>query len=271
MAKQDYYEVLGVGRNDSGEDIRKAFRKKAMEFHPDRNKNAGAEEKFKEVNEAYQVLSDTNKRAHYDRYGQAGVDANGGFDRPFEGYDVFGGFGDIFDSFFGDVSGRRATQAQRGADLQEKVRLSFEEAVFGAEREVEITRSERCHRCSGEGSEPGTQVTNCTTCRGTGQARRSQRSIFGQLSQLPPCSLVRGSRQLDTIGGIAEGEGADELHRTNRDLACHGGGVDEHRFAAHVCGTLGAQPDGSLGPGVRRAAPAPRTGPPHHTCHDGGC
>ena len=193
MAKRDYYDILGIGRNDSGEDIRKAFRKKAMEFHPDRNKSTDAEEKFKEINEAYQVLSDTNKKAQYDRYGHAGVGANGGFDRPFEGFDVFGGFGDIFDSFFGDVSGRRATQAQRGGDLQHGVRLSFEEAVFGAEREVEVTRLERCQRCSGDGAEPGTKVTTCTTCRGTGQVRRSQRSIFGQFSQVGPCSTCRGS------------------------------------------------------------------------------
>lgn len=193
MAKQDYYQTLGVARNDSGEEIRKAFRKKAMEFHPDRNKSADAEEKFKEINEAYQVLSDPNKRAHYDRFGQSGVSSNGGFDRPFEGYDVFGGFGDIFDSFFGDVSGRRANQAQRGGDIQERVHLSFEEAVFGAEREVEVTRVERCQQCNGQGNEPGSKINTCTTCRGSGQVRRSQRSIFGQFAQVTACSTCRGS------------------------------------------------------------------------------
>ena len=134
MANRDYYDVLEVPRNGTEEDIRKAFRKKAMEYHPDRNRNADAEEKFKEINEAYQVLSDQTKRAQYDRFGQAGVGANGGFDRPFEGFDVFGGFGDIFDSFFGDASGRRTQQTQRGSDVQHRVLLSFEEAVFGAER-----------------------------------------------------------------------------------------------------------------------------------------
>ena len=193
MAELDYYQVLGVARNDSEEEIRKAFRKKAMEYHPDRNKRADAEEKFKEINEAYQVLSDTQKRAQYDRYGRAGISSNGGADRPFEGFDVFGGFGDIFDSFFGDTAGRRTRQAQRGEDIQRRVNLRFEEAVFGTERKLEITRLERCQRCSGRGNEPGTDLKTCATCRGTGQVRRSQRSIFGQFSQVTPCSSCQGS------------------------------------------------------------------------------
>jgi molecular chaperone DnaJ len=193
MANKDFYEALGVSRSDNEEEIRKGFRKKAMEFHPDRNKSEGAEEKFKEINEAYQVLSDPKKRAQYDRYGRAGVGSNGGQDRPFEGFDVFGGFGDIFDSFFGDVSGRRERQAQRGEDLQQRVVLDFREAVFGTEREVEITRRESCQHCSGAGNEPGTEVSSCTTCRGTGQVRRSQRSIFGQFAQVTPCPACRGS------------------------------------------------------------------------------
>ena len=166
MPPQDYYETLGVARSDSEEDIRRAFRKKAMEYHPDRNKTPGAEDKFKEINEAYQVLSDSKKRAQYDRYGHAGANSNGGFNRPFDGFDVFGGFGDIFDSFFNDVGGVRAKQAQRGDDLQQRVSLSFEEAVFGAERNVEITRLERCKHCTGAGNEPGTEVTTCQSCRG---------------------------------------------------------------------------------------------------------
>lgn len=193
MPAQDYYETLGIARNDSEEDVRKAFRKKAMEYHPDRNKTPGAEDKFKEINEAYQVLSDAKKRAQYDRYGHAGVSSNGGFDRPFDGFDVFGGFGDIFDSFFSDVSGRRTRQAQRGDDLKQSVVLSFEEAVFGAEREVEVTRLERCQHCSGAGHEPGTEISTCRSCRGSGQVRRSQRSIFGQFSQVSPCPSCRGA------------------------------------------------------------------------------
>ena len=193
MPDQDYYSVLGVARNASDEDIRSAFRKKAMEYHPDRNKNADAEEKFKEINEAYQVLSDTKKRQQYDRFGKAGVGTGaqaGG--SPFDGFDVFGGFGDIFDSFFGDASSRAARQPRRGGDLQQQVTLSFEESVFGASREVEINRLEVCHHCSGAGNEPGTSVDTCGDCRGAGQVRRSQRSVFGQFTQVVGCPSCRG-------------------------------------------------------------------------------
>ena len=193
MADQDYYDVLGVARNANEEDIRRAFRRKAMEYHPDRNKNADAEEKFKEINEAYQVLSDTNKRAQYDRFGKAGVGSGaqaGG--NPFDGFDVFGGFGDIFDSFFGDASARGGRQPRRGGDIQQQVTLSFEESVFGAEREVEVSRLERCQHCSGAGSEPGTSVDTCGTCQGRGQVRRSQRSVFGQFTQVVGCPACRG-------------------------------------------------------------------------------
>ncbi len=192
MAKADYYETLGVSRKDSEEEIRKAFRKKAMEYHPDRNKAPHAEEKFKEINEAYQVLTDPKKRSQYDHLGHAGVSGVGGFDRPFDGFDVFGGFGDIFDSFFGDTTGRRANQPQRGADLQQRLVLKFEEAVFGVEKEVEITRIEQCRRCSGAGNEPGSKVNTYSTCRGNGQVRRTQRSLFGQFAQISTCPTCQG-------------------------------------------------------------------------------
>ena len=193
MADQDYYAVLGVARNASDEEIRRAFRRKAMEYHPDRNKNADAEEKFKEINEAYQVLLDAKKRGQYDRFGRAGVGsgAHGG-SSPFDGFDDFGGFGDIFDSFFGNASARAGRQPRRGGDLQQQVTLSFEEAVFGAHREVEINRLEVCHHCSGAGNEPGTSVETCSDCRGAGQVRRSQRSVFGQFTQVVGCPACRG-------------------------------------------------------------------------------
>ena len=192
MAKADYYETLGVSRQDSEEEIRKAFRKKAMQYHPDRNKAPHAEEKFKEINEAYQVLTDPKKRSQYDHLGHAGVSGSGGFDRPFDGFDVFGGFGDIFDSFFGDATGRRANQPQRGGDLQQRLVLKFEEAVFGVEKEVEITRIEQCRRCSGAGNEPGSKINTCSTCRGNGQVRRTQRSLFGQFAQITTCPTCQG-------------------------------------------------------------------------------
>ncbi|CAI8017857.1 Chaperone protein DnaJ [Geodia barretti] len=191
MTKTDYYEVLGVTRQDSEEEIRKAFRRKAMEYHPDRNKEPDAEEKFKEINEAYQVLSDSSKRAQYDRFGHAGADG-GGFDRPFDGFDVFGGFGDIFDSFFGDAGGRRSRAPQRGSDLQQRVNLTFQEAAFGVEREIEVSRVEICHNCSGAGNEPGTPVNTCGTCGGNGQVRRTQRSLFGQFAQVTTCPTCQG-------------------------------------------------------------------------------
>ena len=193
MAKSDYYEVLGVSRSESEENIRKAFRKKAMQYHPDRNKAPDAEDKFKEINEAYQVLTDNRKRAQYDRFGHAGVGANGGNDRPFDGFEGFGGFGDIFDSFFGDSSARRAREPQRGNDLQQRVILTFEEAAFGVEKEIEISRVEPCHHCSGAGNEPGTPVNTCATCKGNGQVRRTQRSLFGQFAQITTCPTCQGS------------------------------------------------------------------------------
>jgi molecular chaperone DnaJ len=191
MAKGDYYDILGVRKGVGEEDIRKAFRKKAMEFHPDRNKSANAEEKFKEINEAYQVLSDSNKRAQYDQFGKSGVSGNGGSGQPFDGFEGFGGFGDIFDSFFGSGSGRRS-RAQRGSDLQHRVVLSFEESVFGAEREIDLTRLEDCGVCSSAGNEPGTPLETCSTCKGNGQVRRAQRSVFGQFTQVITCTSCSG-------------------------------------------------------------------------------
>ena len=228
MAKRDYYDVLGLPRGASEEEIRKAFRKKAMEHHPDRNKNPDAEEKFKEVNEAYQVLMDPQKRVQYDRFGHAGVSApSGGFARDFEGFDIFGGFGDIFDSFFGDFAGRSQQRTvRRGGDIQYSLTLPFEEAVFGTEREVEVTRIERCHVCSGSGSKPGTNPSTCNTCRGMGQVRRSQRSVFGQFSQVIPCPTCKGKGSIiatpcDHCHGVGTGQ------RDRKILVKIPGGVED--------------------------------------------
>ena len=226
MAKKDYYEVLGVSKGASEEAVRKAFRKKAMEFHPDRNKTPQAEAKFKEVNEAYQVLIDPQKRAQYDRFGHAGVGA-GGFGKDFDGFDVFGGFGDIFESFFGDMGGRGQHRgAQRGADVQYGVRLSFEEAVFGTDREADLRRVERCHVCNGSGSKLGTSPKTCGTCRGVGQVRRSQRSVFGQFSQVTSCPTCRGK------GSVVEApcdncQGAGTERRNRKIVVKVPAGVEE--------------------------------------------
>ena len=216
MAKRDYYDVLGVSRAASEEEIKKAFRKLAMEYHPDRNKNPDAEEKFKEVNEAYQILLDPQKRAQYDRFGHAGVTAgSSGFGRDFEGSDVFGGFGDIFDSFFGDFTGRsQQRRPQRGSDIQYAVTVPFEEAVLGTEREVEVTRTERCHQCRGSGSKPGTSPSTCSTCRGMGQVRRSQRSVFGQFSQVTSCPNCMGKGSvINTPCDNCRGAGTERRNR----------------------------------------------------------
>lgn len=192
--KKDYYEILGVPRDASEEEVRKAYRQKALEYHPDRNKSPDAERKFKEINEAYHVLSDAETRAQYDRYGHAGVGAtNGGYSaRDFEGFDIFGGFGDLFDSFFGDVGGRVENRPIRGEDIQTRVTMNFHEVLTGAERELEFERMEQCSRCRATGAEPGHGVETCSTCRGVGQVRRSQRSLFGQFVQVTTCPTCRG-------------------------------------------------------------------------------
>ncbi len=208
----DYYEALGVNRGANDEEIRRAFRRKAMEFHPDRNKTPGAEDKFKEINEAYQVLSDQEKRARYDQFGHAGV--NGGGDRPFDGFDPFGGFGDIFDTFFGG-GGRTANQPRAGEDIAQRITLSFEEAVFGCERDLELNRVEPCRQCSGGGNEPGTPITTCRTCNGAGQVRRAQRSVFGQFAVTAPCSACNGSgRSIETPCSNCRGRGYERRRRT---------------------------------------------------------
>jgi molecular chaperone DnaJ len=194
-SKRDYYQILGVAQGASDEEIKKAFRKLAMEYHPDRNKDVGAVEKFKEVNEAYQVLSDSKKRNSYDTYGHAGVDANGG-GRGFDGFDNFGGFGDIFDAFFGGSTRRSPRAARRGADLQVDITVQFENAVFGAEEHIEIRRKELCGRCHGTRSEPGTSSEACPQCRGSGEVRRSQQGIFGHFTQVTPCTRCRGEGQI---------------------------------------------------------------------------
>ncbi len=192
--KRDYYEVLGVRRDASDEELKKAFRKLALEYHPDRNKKEGAAEKFKEVNEAYQVLTDPGKRASYDRFGHAGVTGNGA--RGFEGYDTFGGFGDLFDAFFGGGSPGSRAGPVRGADISYRLTVSFEESVFGVEKPVEIRRNETCSRCKGDRSEPGAAPATCTSCGGAGQVRRSHQSIFGQFTQVATCGACRGEGKI---------------------------------------------------------------------------
>ena len=194
MASRDYYEILGVSRNATADELKAAFRKLARQYHPDVNKEAGAEEKFKELNEAYAILSDPEKRAAYDRYGKEGLSGMGGmpdfttvdFSDLFE--ELFGGFGG-----FGGSSSRRRNAPRRGADLQQTVVLSFEEAVFGVEKDVEITRDEPCSRCHGSGAEPGTQPAKCATCGGRGEVRQVRQTFLGSMVQVTTCPTCNGS------------------------------------------------------------------------------
>ena len=210
--KRDYYEVLGVQRNASEDEIKKAFRRLARQYHPDVNKEKGAEERFKEIAEAYEVLGDAQKRQTYDRFGHAGVSgAAAGAGSPFEGFG-FGSFSDLFEQIFagaaGAASGTRRAGAQRGADLRYELTISFEEAVKGCQKEIEIPRWETCPTCRGNGAQPGTNTTRCTACQGTGEIRRVQQSIFGQFVNVMVCDRCRGEgRVITTPCDRCQGQG----------------------------------------------------------------
>lgn len=197
--KRDYYEVLGVSRSATAEDVKNAFRSLARKYHPDVNKEPDAEERFKEINEAYGVLSDPEKRAAYDRYGFSGVNTNGMPDFSsmdlsdiLEGLFGMGGFG-------GFSSSRRSRNTpRRGADLSSKLKLSFEEAIFGAEKEIEITRDEKCSTCGGTGAEPGTTPATCQTCKGQGEVRQVHQTFLGSMVQVITCPECQGRGQILT-------------------------------------------------------------------------
>lgn len=200
MAKRDYYEVLGVNREAGDEEIKKAYRKQAVKFHPDKNPgDKAAEEKFKELGEAYEALSDPQKRAAYNQYGhnafdprmRAGRGGGGGFHDPFDIFrEVFGGGagdgGSIFDQFFGGGGRADPTQAQRGNDLRYDLEISFEEAALGCDKEISVTKPDRCEGCEGSGSEAGSKTRTCATCNGRGQVITS-RGIFSIAQTCPQC------------------------------------------------------------------------------------
>ena len=194
MAQRDYYEILNVPRDSSPEDLKSAFRGLARTYHPDVSQEPDAEERFKEINEAYAVLSDAEKRAAYDRYGHAGLNGMGGMP-DFTTID----FSDIFEEFFGFATGGRGRSRnapRRGPDLSYPVKLTFEEAVKGVEKEVEFTRDEKCDVCSGSGVEPGTQPTTCTTCNGRGEVRQTRQTFLGSMVQVTTCSACKGKGEV---------------------------------------------------------------------------
>jgi len=188
--KRDYYEVLGVSRNATDDEVKKAFRRLAKQYHPDANKEQGAEARFIEINEAYEVLSDQQKRAAYDRYGHAATSGNLGG----SGFSDFSNFStDIFEMFFSGAAGtQRRSGPQRGADLRYELTITFEEAVFGCQKEIELPRWESCSTCRGSGAQPGTSKTRCSNCQGSGEIRRVQQSIFGQFVNVTVCDRCRG-------------------------------------------------------------------------------
>ncbi|MER2130814.1 MAG: molecular chaperone DnaJ [Carnobacterium inhibens] len=203
MAKRDLYEVLGVSKSASDDEIKKAYRKLSKKFHPDINKEAGAEEKFKEVAEAYEVLSDANKRAAYDQYGHASTDPNfgaggggfggGGFGGGFGG----GGFEDIFESFFGGGGGRsyNPNAPRQGEDLQYSLNLEFEEAIFGKETTISYNREEECKTCHGDGAKPGTHPVTCSKCHGTGSLNVERNTPLGRVMTRQTCDVCHGTGQ----------------------------------------------------------------------------
>jgi molecular chaperone DnaJ len=212
MSQRDYYEVLGVPRDASKDDLKTAFRRLARQYHPDINKDSRAEETFKEINEAYAVLSDDQKRAAYDRFGFDGLRGVGGMPSNFDFWTTdFPDLSDILGQFFGfggQTSARRRNAPHRGADLQLRVDLSFEEAIFGVEKEISVTRQEVCNNCNGSGAEPGTKPIRCSTCDGKGEVRQVRQTLLGSMVQVTTCPKCRGSGEvISTPCKVCNGQG----------------------------------------------------------------
>ena len=211
---RDYYEILGVSRNADKEELKSSYRRLARKYHPDVNKEAGAEDRFKEISRAYEVLSEPDTRDRYDRFGEAGVSAGAG-GAGFQDFGDAGGFADIFENLFNNFAGgvpggqsqRRRNGPVRGDDLRLDLRLDFREAVFGGEKEIRISHLETCQVCSGSGAKPGTRPRSCSTCTGSGQVRRVTRTPFGSFTQVSACPTCNGTGQMiedkcETCSGV---------------------------------------------------------------------
>ncbi|HEX5456139.1 MAG TPA: molecular chaperone DnaJ [Candidatus Saccharimonadales bacterium] len=224
MAKRDYYEVLGVAKNASDDEIKKAFRRKAVEYHPD--KQGGDEEKFKEINEAYEVLKDSKKRQRYDQFGHAGVGSSAASDggNPFAGFGGFGGqgqninfdfgdlgLGDILGSFFGGDGPSSGSRRARGNDVETAVELEFEEAVFGTEKNLKLKLDDACSHCKGTTVEPGYELKTCDICKGSGQVVRSMQTIFGNIQQQTVCDNCKGTGKVpEKVCSVCRGKGTEK-------------------------------------------------------------
>lgn len=230
MSKRDYYEVLGIKKDASADEIKKAFRKLAVKYHPD--KEGGDEAKFKEANEAYEVLKDSTKRQRYDQFGHAGVggaSSGGGGGNPFGGFQDFGGFngqnihfdfgdgglGDIFGSFFGG-GGQRRSADDMGRDVQTELTLTFEEAVFGVEKTIHIELNDICSHCKGSRGEPGHDIKTCDTCKGSGQVVRQMNTMFGAIQQASICPTCKGRGKIpEKECSVCKGRGVE---RTKKEI-----------------------------------------------------
>ena len=218
MSKRDYYEVLGVSKDASADELKKAFRKAAVKHHPD--KEGGDEAKFKEINEAYEVLKDQQKRQRYDQFGHAGVGgaSSGGGGSPFEGFSNGqgfefnfgdGGLGDIFGQFFGGNSGGQRAQS-RGRDVETAITLTFEEAIFGVEKKLELTMDDECSHCKGTTVEPGSSMKTCPTCKGAGQQTRVMNTMFGPIQQAVVCESCEGRGKVpEKTCSVCNGRGTE--------------------------------------------------------------
>jgi molecular chaperone DnaJ len=218
VSERDYYEVLGVERGADDAEIKRAFRRLAQQWHPDVNTEPEAQARFKEINEAYQVLSDPSRRQAYDLFGRAGVSGAGG-DAGF-GSAGFGNFSDIFDAFFGGSAagaGRRAARPQSGADLRYDLRITFAEAVLGTEKEIEFPVLGTCETCGGTGAKPGTEPVECPQCHGRGEIRSVRQTMLGQMVNVSPCPRCHGEGKIvESPCETCHGDGRTERKRTLR-------------------------------------------------------
>ncbi|MEL4897549.1 molecular chaperone DnaJ [Crocosphaera sp. Alani8] len=227
----DYYEILGVDRNANKDDLKKAYRRLARQYHPDVNKETGAEERFKEINRAYEVLSEPETRSRYDQFGEAGVSGAGGFNYGDMG--DMGGFADIFETIFNGFGGgagtggtRRRTGPAKGDDLRLDLKLDFREAIFGGEKEIRIPHLEICQVCKGDGAKPGTGAKICSTCNGQGQVRRTTRTPFGSFAQVSTCPTCNGQGQvIEEKCEVCNGAGRRQV--TEKVKITIPGGVDD--------------------------------------------
>ena len=244
--ERDYYLILGVERNASDAEIKRAYRKLAQQWHPDVNADPAAHDRFTEINEAYQVLSDPDRRGRYDMFGRAGLGGAGG-----AGFEGFGGFSDIFDAFFGGSAGAasaRRGRPQPGADLRYDLRITFEEAVKGTDKQIEFSVLQRCETCSGSGAAPGTEAIVCTQCNGRGEVRSVRQTMLGQMVNVTACPRCRGEgRVVELPCDTCRGDGRTERHRTLQ--VSIPAGIDEgHQIRLSNEGEVGPRggPAGSL-------------------------